>query len=99
MPHNKSPEKKVAPGLGLRITPFRGQLSSVIRLPCLRLPWVDFLLRSVYSYKYFAGDYLIESLHPPKVPRAAMGTGRFLKNIIIDKSMIIYFNKVTRHLF
>jgi len=100
MPHNNSPQKKVAPGMGLRITPFRGQLSSVIRLQCLRLPWVDFLLRSVYSYKYFSGDYSIENLPPPsKVPRAATGTGRFLKNIIINQIMIIYFNKVTRESF
>jgi hypothetical protein len=100
MPHNNSPQKKVAPGLGLRITPWRGQLSSVIRLPCLRLPWVDFLLRSVYSYIYFAGDYSIENLHPPsKVPMAATGTGRFLKNIIINKNMVIYFNKVTGESF
>jgi hypothetical protein len=100
MPHNNSPQKKVAPGMGLRITPFRGQLSSVIRLQCLRLPWVDFLLRSVYSYKYFSGDYSIEILSPPsKVPRAATGTGRFIKIIIINHNMIIYFNKVTGESF
>ena len=100
MPHNNAPQKKVAPGMGLRITPFRGQLSSVIRLQCLRLPWVDFLLRSVYSYKYFSGDYSIENLHPPsKVPRAATGTGRFLKKIFIIQIMIIHYNKVTRESF
>ena len=94
------PRQKVAPGMGLCITPFRGQLSSVIRLQCLRLPWVDFLLRSVYSYKYFSGDYSIENLHPPsKVPRAATGTGRFLKRIIINQIMINYFNKIARESF
>ncbi len=68
MPHNQSTEKKVAPGLGRRITPWRRQQSSVIRLPCLPLPWVDFLLRSFYSYQYCAGDYSIENLPHPRFP-------------------------------
>jgi hypothetical protein len=94
MQHNNSPLGKVAPGLGLIITPWRGQLSFVVWLRCPHPPRVDFLLRSVYSYKNFIADYSIKNLCPlSKSPRAITGTGRLPGNIIAKQNLIVFCKK------
>ena len=94
MQHNSSPLGKVAPGLGLIITPWRGQLSFVVWLRCPRPPLVDFLLSSVYSYKNLIADYSIKNSCPlSKSPRAITGTGRFPGNIISKQNQIAFCKK------
>jgi len=87
--------KKVAREVvGLIITPWRGQLSFVVWLGCPRPPRVDFLLRSVYSYKNLIADYSIKNSCPlSKSPRAITGTGKFPGNIISKQTLIVFCKK------
>ena len=94
MQYNNSSLGKVAPGLDLIITPWRGQLSFVVWLRCPRPPRVDFLLRSVYSYKNLIAEYSVKNSCPlSKSPRALNGTGRFPGNIISQQDQRVFCKK------
>ena len=93
MQQNSSPLGTVAPGLGLTITHRRGQLSFAVRLRCPHPPRVDFLLRSVYSYKNLIADYSIKNSYPLSKSPRVIEYGRFLGNIMPKQNLIAFCKK------